>query len=286
MYMINQKDMFSIKKMAKLLGVSRSGYYAWKNRKSSMSKKKNEELAGMIREIFYEHKKRYGSPRVWAELRARGWRISRKRVEKMMKEQQLRGNRRPKWVKTTDSNHHFSISANKLNRDFKAAFPGEKWVSDITYLRTRGERLYLTVILDLWDRKVIGWSMSKEMVAEQISSALIMAVKNRPPREGLIFHSDQGVQYCSEEFRNTLNRLCPSAHQSMSRKKNCWDNACAESFFKTLKTELEILSGRRYSSSQVQTAVFEYIEVYYNRCRRHSVLGYATPLAYKSNIVA
>jgi transposase InsO family protein len=202
-----------------------------------------------------------------------------------MREQRLRVNRRPKWVKTTDSNHHLSVSTNILNRAFKAEFPGEKWVSDITYLRTNGGRLYLTVVLDLWDRKVIGWSMSREMVAEEISRALIMAVKRRPPREGLIFHSDQGVQYCSGKFRRTLNQLCPSVRQSMSRKGNCWDNACAESFFKTLKTELEILNGR-YSSEQVQTAVFEYIEVYYNRCRRHSALGYATPLAFTTNLAA
>jgi len=278
------KTKYSIMKMAKVLGVSRSGYYAWERRKGW--KDKDQELTELIRSIFAEHRGRYGSPRVWAELRGRGWHVSRKRVERLMREQRLRAYRRQKFVKTTDSNHHFSISANMLNRGFKAVYPGEKWVSDITYLRTRGERLYLTVVLDLWDRKVIGWSMSKEMVAEQISNAVIMAVKNRPPREGLIFHSDQGVQYCSEEFRNTLNRLCPSAHQSMSRKKNCWDNACAESFFKTLKTELEILRGRRYNSDQVQTAVFEYIEVYYNRCRRHSALGYATPLAFTLNIAA
>ena len=283
--MTNNKPMYSIIKMAKMLGVSRSGYYAWKSRKSRMCKGKSEELARLVREIFFEHQKRYGSPRIWAELRSRGWRISRKRVEKMMREQQLRVNRRPRWVKTTDSHHHFTVSPNILNRGFTADFPGEKWVSDITYLRTNKKNLYLTIVLDLWDRKVIGWSISREMVAEEISRALIMAVKNRPPREGLIFHSDQGSQYCSEEFRNTLNRLCPSACQSMSQKGNCWDNACAESFFKTLKTELEILNGK-YHSSQVQTAVFEYIEVYYNRCRRHSALGYATPLAYKSNIVA
>ena len=271
--------------MAKLLGVSRSSYYAWKTRKRSIGEGKSEELAELIRKIFFAHQKRYGSPRVWAELRSRGWRISRKRVEKIMREQQLRVNRRPKWVKTTDSHHHSRVSTNILKRDFTAEFPGEKWVSDITYLRTQGGNLYLTVVLDLWDRKVIGWSLSREMVAEEISRALIMAVKNRHPRAGLIFHSDQGSQYCSEEFQDTFNRLCPSARQSMSQKGNCWDNACAESFFKTLKTELEVLNGR-YSSSQVQAAVFEYIEVYYNRCRRHSAHGYATPLAYKSNIVA
>jgi len=285
MFMHGHKHKYSIMKMAKVLGVSRSGYYAWERRDGSRDKWKGQELSEMIRRIFAAHLGRYGSPRIWAELKGRGWQVSRKRVERLMKLQRLRAYRRRKFIKTTDSNHHFSVSANILNRDFKASFPGEKWVSDITYLRTSGGRLYLTVVLDLWDRKVIGWSMSKEMVAEEVSRALNMAVRNRPPREGLIFHSDQGAQYCSEEFRRTLNRLCPSARQSMSRKGDCWDNACAESFFKTLKVELEILSGR-YSSYQVQTAVFEYIEVYYNRCRRHSALGYATPLALTNNIAA
>ena len=261
-----------------MFGVSRSGYYAFEKRKSSKDNEKGQELKDLTRRIFFEHRGRYGSPRVWAELKERGWRIGRKRVEKLMKEQQLRVNRRPKWVKTTDSSHRLSVSANILNRDFRADYPGEKWVSDITYLRSKGGRLYLTVVLDLWDRKVIGWSLSREMVSEEVSRALIMAVKNRPPREGLIFHSDQGSQYCSDEFRRTLNRLCPSVRQSMSRKGNCWDNACAESFFKTIKTELEALNVR-HSINQVKTAVFEYIEVYYNRCRRHSALGYATPLA-------
>jgi len=279
------KNMYSIIKMAKILGVSRSGYYAWEKRSDSNFDKKNEELLTVIRKIFAEHKSRYGSPRVWAELKAQGWLISRKRVEKLMREKKLWARRRRKIVKTTDSKHRQPVSANILNRDFNASFPGEKWVSDITYLRTSSGTLYLTIVLDLWDRKIIGWSISREMSAQQVSCALIMAVNNRHPRAGLIFHSDQGAQYCSEEFRNNLNRLCPSVRQSMSRKRNCWDNACAESFFKTLKTELEVLYGR-HSLDQVKTAVFEYIEVYYNRCRRHSALGYAIPIALTSNIAA
>jgi transposase InsO family protein len=287
MFIKRYKTMYSIKKMTKLLGVSRSGYYAWERRKSRVDRWKNGELSELVRWIFFEHRKRYGSPRIWAELKERGWRISRKRVEKLMREQRLRVCRRPKWVKTTNSCHKLGVSGNILNRDFTASYPGEKWVSDITYLRTSTGNLYLTVVLDLWDRKVIGWSLSRELVAEQTSRAIIMAAKNRPPLDGLIFHSDQGVQYCSEEFRKTLTHICPSVRQSMSRKGNCWDNACAESFFKTLKTELEILNGRRkYSSSQVQTEVFEYIEVYYNRCRRHSGIGYAIPIALTPNEAA
>jgi len=279
------KNKYSVSKMARLLGVSRSGYYVWEKGKPEKRKEKEIELTELIKHIFTEHRGRYGSPRVWAELKSRGWRIGRKRVERLMREQQLRARKRRKWVKTTDSRHNYCVSENILNRNFLASFPGEKWVSDITYLRTERGWLYLTVVLDLWDRKVIGWSMSREMLAEQVSQALVMAVKNRTPRKGLIFHSDRGVQYCSEEFRSTLKRLCPFVRQSMSKKGNCWDNACAESFFKTLKTELGILRGK-YNYNQVRTAVFEYIEIYYNRCRRHSALGYATPLALTTNIAA
>jgi transposase InsO family protein len=150
---------------------------------------------------------------------------------------------------------------------------------------TSGGWLYLTVIIDLFDRKIIGWSMTEDLSARGVCRALAMAAGSRPAREGLIFHSDRGVQYCSEEFRNELNRLCPSVRQSMSRKGNCWDNACAESFFKTLKTELDV-SERRYSAKQVKSLVFEYIEIYYNRRRRHSALGYAIPVALTNNFVA
>jgi transposase InsO family protein len=202
-----------------------------------------------------------------------------------MREQKLWARRRRKYVRTTDSSHGLAVADNILNRDFNAACPGGKWVSDITYLRTVFGWLYLTVVIDLWDRKVIGWSMGKDLTAEYVCRALEMAVRNRQPCEGLIFHSDRGVQYCSEEFRAVLNRLCPSVQQSMSRKGNCWDNACAESFFKTLKAELDILEGE-HNFKEVQTGVFEYIEIYYNRCRRHSALGYATPIALTPNIAA
>jgi transposase InsO family protein len=222
---------------------------------------------------------------VWEELKGLGFRVSRKRVERLMKEMGLRARRRRRRVKTNDSRHRLAVAGNILDRDFRAACPGEKWVSDITYLRTRGGWLYLTAVIDLWDRKIIGWSMAEELTAEHVRRALEMAVGNRAPREGLIFHSDQGVQYCSEEFRSALNKLCPAVRQSMSRKGNCWNNACAESFFKTLKAELDILEGN-HSSREVQTGVFEYIEIYYNRCRRHSALGYAIPMALTPNNAA
>jgi transposase InsO family protein len=271
--------------MAKILGVSRSGYYAWEGRKPSRHAEEDQFLAKLIKQIFKDHRSRYGSPRIWQELKGMGWRVSRKRVERLMREQGLASRQRRKWAKTTDSNHRLPVSDNLLEQNFSAAFPGEKWVSDITYLPSDSGWLYLTAVIDLWDRKVVGWSIAEDLTAKHTCSALAMAVGNRPPREGLIFHSDCGVQYCSSEFRGTLYRLCPSARQSMSRKGNCWDNACAESFFKTIKTELDDLK-RRYNKKHIKTAVFEYIEVYYNRRRRHSALGYATPLALTNNSVA
>jgi transposase InsO family protein len=271
--------------MAKVLGVSRSGYYAFEGRTPSRHEQEDQALAELIKRIFEDHYGRYGSPRVWEELQSRGFQVSRKRVARLMWKQKLWARRRRKYAKTTDSSHGLWVAENILNRDFQAAYPGEKWVSDITYLRTVFGWLYLTVVIDLWDRKVIGWSMGKELTAAYVCRALEMAVGNRLPRQGLIFHSDRGIQYCSEEFRTMLSRLCPSARQSMSRKGNCWDNACAESFFKTLKVELDILEGE-HNFKEVQTGVFEYIEIYYNRRRRHSALGYAIPIALTPNNAA
>jgi transposase InsO family protein len=283
--MKEHKKLYSVTKMAKVLGVSRSGYYVWEQRKPSKREHDDLELSEIIKKIFEDHYGRYGSPRVWEELKSMGWRVSCKRVERLMRKHKLWARRRRKYVKTTDSSHGLIVAGNILNRDFSAAHPGEKWVSDITYLRTTFGWLYLTVVIDLWDRKVIGWSMSKELTAAHVCRALVMAVGNRLPRVGLIFHSDRGVQYCSEEFRTMLFQLCPSVRQSMSQKGNCWDNACAESFFKTLKVELDILDGK-HNLKEVQSGVFEYIEIYYNRCRRHSALGYAIPIALKPNIAA
>ena len=273
--------------MAKDLGVSRSGYYAWHGRKPSRHATEDQELLGLIIRIFEEHKSRYGSPRIWREL-VEGFkcRISRKRVARLMRENKKQAKKKPKRVKTTDSDHSEPVSENILSRDFAASGPGEKWVSDITYLRTQCGWLYLTIIIDLYDRKVIGWAMSCGLqAAETVIPALRMAVSNRLPREGLLFHSDRGVQYCCELFRLALHATCPSVRQSMSRKANCWDNACAESFFKTLKWELDFVDGN-HAKKEVALGVFEYIETYYNRRRRHSALGYAIPIALTPNKVA
>jgi transposase InsO family protein len=170
------------------------------------------------------------------------------------------------------------VGENILNRDFGAAEPGRKWVSGLTYLHTTEGWRYLTVVLDLCDRKVAGWAFSDDMRTEHTAiPALTMACMNRRPQEGLLFHSDRGVQYCAVSFRDCLKALCPAVRQSMSRKGNCWDNACAESFFKTLKTELETRDGK-HGAMEVRDSVFEYIESCYNRKRLHSALDYSTPV--------
>jgi transposase InsO family protein len=203
-----------------------------------------------------------------------------------MRENGLNARRHRKYIPTTDSKHTFPVFENILNRKFHAKAAGQKWVSDITYLRTKAGWVYLTVVLDLFDRKVIGWSLSASLdTAKTTIPAWEMAVKNRPPQDGLIFHSDRGVQYCAQAFRDVLQERCQSVRQSMSRKGNCWDNACAESFFKTLKRELETLDGTQ-SVTEVRQSVFMYIEAYYNRIRMHSVLDYVAPNGFNSRKVA
>jgi transposase InsO family protein len=177
------------------------------------------------------------------------------------------------------------VCENLLDRQFGAEKGGQKWVSDITYLRTTGGWVYLTTVLDLFDRKVIGWALSADMETVHTTiPALEMAFKNRAAQDGLLFHSDRGVQYCAKSFRKVLRERCPAVRQSMSRKGNCWDNACAESFFKTLKAELETLDGK-HSAASVRQSVFLYVEAYYNRVRMHSALDYSAPIGYsKTNI--
>jgi len=264
--------------MTGLFGVSRSAYYKWaKNGVSTRRQEADAGLLSIIKDIVEKHSRRYGSPRVRRELLRLGIRVSLKKVALLMRKHGLNARKKTAYVRTTDSKHNLPVCENALDRDFHAEKPGQKWVSDITYLRTAAGWLYLTVIIDLFDRKVIGWSFSCSMeTAGTTIAALRMAFKNRAVEKDLIFHSDRGVQYCAQSFCNLLREMCPAVRQSMSRKGNCWDNACAESFFKTLKTELETLKGR-HSEGEVRRSVFMYIESYYNRIRMHSALDYIAP---------
>ena len=286
-FMNDNKNQHTIKEMAGLFGVSCSAYYRWaRNGVSTRRREADAVLLDLIRKIVEEHRRRYGSPRVLKELRKKGIRVSLKRVARLMREHGLNARRKRKYSTTTDSNHDLPVYENILNREFYAEKGGIKWVSDITYLRTTGDWVYLTMVLDLFDRKIIGWALSADMETTHTTiAALEMAVKNRTPQDGLIFHSDRGIQYCAQGFHDVLRERCPTVSQSMSRKGNCWDNACAESFFKTLKVELETLDGR-HSVAEVRQSVFMYIEAYYNRIRMHSVLDYVAPNVFNSGIVA
>ena len=278
-FMKANRNKYTIEKMAVLFGVSRSAYYRFC--KEGVSVRQDEEdakLIELIRQIVKVHKRRYGSPRVRKELVENyGKCVSQKKVARLMRENKLNARAKRKWVKTTDSKHGLPVCDNILNRKFSASEKGQKWVSDITYLRSTDGWVYLTTVMDLFDRKIIGWALSDNM--ETFSTtvpALEMAMRNRCAQQGMIFHSDRGVQYCAQDFRDSLKDLCPTVVQSMSRKGNCWDNACAESFFRTLKVELETLDGR-YSATEVRQSVFFYIEAYYNRVRLHSAIDYRPP---------
>jgi transposase InsO family protein len=265
--------------MALVFGVSRSAYYKWTRGGVLQRREKTDtEVVSHMREIVLKHQRRYGSPRVRQELRSTyGKRVSLKTVARLMRENGLNAKRRRKFVPTTDWKHGLYVGENILNREFHAEKGGQKWVSDITYLRTGNGWIYLTMVLDLYDRTVLGWAMSAGLEASETTvAALEMAVKNRKPLNGLIFHSDRGVQYCARSFREILSKQCPGVRQSMSRKGNCWDNACAESFFKTLKREQETLDGK-HSEAIVRQSVFYYIEAYYNRVRMHSALDNVAP---------
>jgi transposase InsO family protein len=278
---------YTVKEMAGVFGVSRSAYYRWARKGvSQRHSTADAELLRLIREIADKHHRRYGSPRVRRELRmAHDRRVSGKKVARLMRENDLNARRRRNYILTTHSNHELPVCENILNREFHADRGGAKWISDITYLRTDSDWLYLTAVLDLFDRKVIGWALSDSMEAAATTlPALKMALNNRAPQDGLIFHSDRGVQYCAHSFRDILHERYASVRQSMSRKGNCWDNACAESFFKTLKGELETLDGK-HCAEEVRQSVFMYIEAYYNRVRMHSALDYVAPdVFYLTNV--
>lgn len=259
--------------------VSSSGYYDWQNRDQDVLRiKAKEDLLKKIRTSYESSDSTYGSPRITKDLHRQGIIISRPRVARIMKQEGIQSVIRKKWkISTTDSKHKFPVCDNILNRDFHADQIGTKWVSDITYIRTGEGWLYLTAVMDLADRKIIGWVLSEGMSTEQTTlAALERALKARKAEKGLIFHSDRGVQYACNVFKGKLKALKIGVVQSMSRKGNCWDNSAMESFFKTAKSE----KLNRYNFKTKQEAklcVFRYIEGWYNKSRLHSTIGYKTP---------
>lgn len=267
----NNENIFPIEKMCSVLQVSRSSYYTWRSGVVSDRRQRVVELKQKITSIYFNSKQRYGSPRITAELESETINVSRNTVAKYMNQMGLRSKLGKKFKATTNSKHNYTIVDNVLNRNFLTMVPSQVWVSDITYIRTNEGFLYLTTILDLYDRKIIGWSISNSMSAEQtVLVAWRMAVGNRNIENGLIFHSDRGIQYACKKFTNIIDSY-KIIIRSMSRKGNCWDNAVAESFFKTLKTE-QIYGNKLISKEQMKLDLFEYIEIWYNRNRRHSTL--------------
>ena len=270
----NHEYLFPIEKMCKVLEVGSSGYYKWKSKPISNRTFVKEEIKQKITSIYFASKQRYGSPRITTELNALGYKISRITVAKYMRELGLRSKLSKKFKVTTDSKHNFLVVENVLDRNFTVANPSRVWVSDITYIQTKEGFLYLTTIIDLYDRKVIGWSLGNSMNTDQTTlAAWKMAIRNRSIQNGLIFHSDRGVQYANKMFANTIESY--GVIRSMSRKGNCWDNAVAESFFKSLKTEL-IYGYKLINKAEMELEIFEYIEIWYNKKRRHGTLNYKT----------
>jgi transposase InsO family protein len=271
--------------MCKVLQVSKSGYYKWLVRKPSARVIFNQYLVTEIKQIYNKSKRRYGSPRISKELNMNGVKASKVLVAKLMRAHMIRSIIRKKYVVTTDSKHKYPVVENKLNQQFDVKKENEVWVSDLTYVATKEGWVYLTTVIDLWDRKVIGWALSHTMTAKDTSvAALRMALQNRPLKENenLLFHSDRGIQYACEEFTNEVNQR-KNIERSMSRKGNCWDNAVAESFFKTLKTEL-VYHQKYDTRKQAELSIFEYIETFYNTTRRHKHLNNLTLLEFQKLI--
>lgn len=268
--------------MSRVFGVSRSGYYRWLIRPPSKRSLLNNKLRQAIQRVWESSNKKYGSPRLHRQLAAEGWEVSRQRIARLMAQMGIASRIRRKWVKTTQSNHQWPVAPNLLDRNFSPENLSEVWVSDITYLPGEAGWLYLTTVMDLGDRQILGWSLAEGMSAKQTTvEALEQALVRRRPGKGLLFHSDQGVQYACEEFTGKLGKH--RITQSMSRKGNCWDNAPAESFFKTLKYELD-MPDRYQSYRHAKAAIFDFIEIWYNRKRLHSALDYQSPAQAAENL--
>lgn len=264
--------------MCRLLGVSRSGYYAWSKAGISKRHRENAMILGRIREVYKISRGTYGSPRITDELRAGGMMHSRKRIARLMRINRIAAKTKRRFKATTYSGHKLPVAPNLLTKPFGAMGTDRIWVSDITYVWTDEGWLYLAVILDLFSRRCVGWAMSNRITAGLVLRAFNQAILRRNPGKGLIFHSDRGVQYASEAFRNVLTRH--GCIQSMSAKGNCYDNAVAESFFHTLKTEY-VYFEKYGTRDEAQSGIFEYIEVFYNRTRRHSAIGSSSPVDFE-----
>ena len=270
---------YPIRLMCRALAVSPAGYYAWRGRPESRRAAANRTLLATIRVLHQDSRQTYGSPSIWRALRKQGHRVGEHRVARLMRHDGLRAKAVKKWRATTHSSHHLPVAANTLQRQFTVSQPNRVWAGDITDVWTLEGWLYLAVLLDLYSRAVIGWAMGPRLTGELTEQALRMALVTRQPHAELLHHSDRGSQYAARQYQQLLTTHGITA--SMSRKGNCWDNACVESFFGTLKREL--VYHRQYATrSEATQDIFEYIEVFYNRQRRHSTLGYRSPAEFEA----
>lgn len=264
--------------MCKQLEVSRSGYYAWEQRQPSQHEKRDEVLKVKIQESHKQSRGTYGSPRIHIDLKELGFHVGRKRIARLMKAQGIAGTPKKPYRATTDSRHNMPLAENILAREFNVDSLDKVWATDITYIKTWQGFLYLAVVIDLCSRRVVGWSMKTHLRTELVLNALRMACGRRQPTPGTIHHSDRGSQYASNDYQAELAKLAIIC--SMSRKGDCWDNSVVESFFATLKKELIYRHPLR-SFKIARSAITEYIEVYYNRSRKHSTLGYMSPVDFE-----
>jgi putative transposase len=275
--MEQHRGSYPLQALCAVLQVSDSGFAAWRESEGPTKWLSDSKLLQLIREIHEETKAAYGSPRIYLELKGRGIPVSQRRVERLMRENGLRGRHKRRFKATTDSKHTLPVAPNRLDQNFETERPDQAWTADITYVATGEGWLYLAVVLDLYTRQIVGWAMRERMTKDLVIDALHMAWFRRRPQPGLIHHSDRGSQYCSHDFQKQLTEYGMLA--SMSRKGNCWDNAPSESFFNSLKNER--VHGARYETRDAARAdVFEYIEVFYNRVRRHTSLGGVSPVSF------
>ena len=272
---------FAIRLMCRCLEVSPAGFYAWRERPESLRTKANKKLLTLVTVTHAQSRQTYGSSRIHAALRAEGVEAGRHRIARLMRAHTIRAKTRRKFKATTQSNHNLPVAENILDRGFTVNAPDTAWVGDITYIWTQEGWLYLAVLLDLFSRKVVGMALSDRIDRKLALQALDQAIIAREPSPGLLVHSDRGSQYASHDYQDRLKDrglVC-----SMSRKAECWDNAVSESFFGTLKQEL--IYHRTYATrEEAKQEIFEYIEVFYNRQRRHSTLGYMTPVTFEATI--
>ncbi len=270
---------YPIRLMCRALAVSAAGYYAWRTRPESARSVSARTVLSAIRVIHRESRETYGSPSIWEALVKQGHRVGEHRVARLMRQDGIRAKTVKKWRATTQSNHQLPVAENTLNRQFMVTQPNRVWAGDLTYVWTTEGWLYLAVILDLYSRLVVGWAMGTRLTVELAEHALTMALANRNPPAGLLHHSDRGSQYAATRYQRLLHKR--GITPSMSRTGNCWDNACVERFFGTLKREL--VYHRRYETrNAARQDIFEYIEVFYNRRRRHSTLGYDSPAEFEA----